>query len=393
MLKFNEYLIEALVPDSGQVKHISHPEDEHLMHGSKGFKQAVGALNQAHEHIVRGKKDSSMTTKYDGSPALVFGHHPQTHKFFVATKSAFNKNPKINYTHDDIEANHGHSPGLSAKLHDALDHLHKIAPKKGVYQGDMMFGKGDVKHNKDGSASFKPNTINYTAHGSEANKVKNAKVGVVVHQKYHGSDIANMKSSPDVDRENFKRHSDVWNKSPSHDASTTNYSPKAQLDFKKHMQAAQEIHDKHKNEMYKATEPHQGEAGHLATYANHVVRSGETPTARGLQQHIIDKAEKSANKFKTAAKQNEVKNQGKADVAHIQTNKPHYENLLKMHQHLQKAKNVLVDTLNQHKGGLTHDIEGKETHPEGYVVNHKNHLTKLVNRSEFAKANFERNRK
>jgi hypothetical protein len=145
--------------------------------------------------------------------------------------------------------------------------------------------------------------------------------------------------------------------------------------------------------MYKATEPHQGDAGHLASYANHMVRSGETPSSRGLQQHIIDKSEKAAAKFKTAAKQNEVKNKSKEDVSHIQSNRKHYDNLLKMHHHLQKAKNVLVNTLDQHKGGLTHDIEGKETSPEGYVVNHKNKLSKLVNRSEFAKANFNRNRK
>lgn len=393
MLSFNEYLTEDTKPaESGHVKHITHPEDEHLIHGQAGYKHAVGALTQAHGHITKGKKDSSMTTKYDGSPAVVFGHHPKTGKFFVATKSAFNKTPKINYTHDDIKANHGHSPGLADKLHHALEHLPKVAPKKGVYQGDMMFSHGDVKHNTNGSASFKPNTINYTAHGAEANRVKNAKVGIVVHQKYHGRDIADMKSSPDVDRENFKRHPHVWNKSPSHDSSSTNYSARDQLEFKKHMDAAHDIHTKNKD-MYKATEPHQGEAGHLASYANHMVRSGETPSSRGLQQHIIDKSEKAAAKFKTVAKQNEVKNKSKEDVSHIQSNRKHYDNLLKMHHHLQKAKNVLVNTLDQHKGGLTHDIEGKETSPEGYVVNHKNKLSKLVNRSEFAKANFNRNRK
>ena len=66
------------------------------------------------------------------SPALVAGHHPETGRFFVASKSAFNKTPKINYTHEDIEKNHGHAPGLMEKLHAALDHLPKIMPARGV---------------------------------------------------------------------------------------------------------------------------------------------------------------------------------------------------------------------------------------------------------------------
>jgi hypothetical protein len=83
--------------------------------------------------------------KYDGSPSIVFGHHPKTGKFFVASKSAFNKNPKINYTHKDIEKHHGHAPGLVSKLKTALTHLPKVAPKHGVYQGDVMHTREDHK--------------------------------------------------------------------------------------------------------------------------------------------------------------------------------------------------------------------------------------------------------
>ena len=66
---------------------------------------------------------------------------------FVASKSAFNKNPKINYTHEDIEKNHGHAPGLVSKLKAALDHLPKVTKPGKVYQGDFMYHKddGDVR--------------------------------------------------------------------------------------------------------------------------------------------------------------------------------------------------------------------------------------------------------
>ena len=390
MLHFKEFLFEAA--PTTQLKHIVHPEDEHMISGKNGFKHTVGALNQTHEHILKGKKDHTMTMKYDGSPALVFGHHPQSGKFFVATKSAFNKTPKINYSHEDIDTNHGHSEGLAAKLHDALDHLHKVAPKKGVYQGDMMYGKGDVMHNKDGSASFTPNTITYTAHGKEAHHVKGSKMGIVIHQKYHGRDITDMHAKPDVDRENFRRHTDVWNKSPSHDTSTTNYSPKAQFEFKKHLQAAHDIHDKN-HDMYKATQPHQGEAGHLATYANHVIKTGEKPSVRGLQQHIIDKHDKELGKLKTDSARNKKKAEALQHVNHIKGNARHYENILKVHEHLQKAKDALVGTLNQHHGSLTHHIDGTPTTPEGHVVLHKGKHFKLVNRQEFSKKNLLKVRK
>lgn len=143
MLNFKEFLKEE-AEEGAKLKHITHPEDRPLHHGHKGFEHAFGALQQAHEHIKSKQSSNKLTMKYDGSPSIVFGHHPKTGKFFVATKSAFNKNPKINHTHEDIEKNHGHAPGLASKLHAALEHLPKVTPKKGVYQGDMMHaGKED----------------------------------------------------------------------------------------------------------------------------------------------------------------------------------------------------------------------------------------------------------
>ena len=59
-----------------------------------------------------------------------------------------------------------------------------------------------------------------------------------------------------------------------------------------------------------------------------------------------------------------------------------------MHHHLQEAKGVLVNTLNQHEGGLEHHVGSERTDPEGFVVNHNGTPTKLVNRAEFSRLNF-----
>ena len=391
MRSFLTFLTEE-TEEGSKLKHITHAEDRPLQHGAKGFQHAYDVLNHAHNHIKSGDHSSSLTMKYDGSPAVVFGHHPETGKFFVASKSAFNKNPKLNYTHQDIVNNHGHAPGLVEKLHSALNHLKKVAPKTGVYQGDLMYSEGDKKEHK-GGVSFTPNTITYSAKGDTADKIRRSKLGVIVHTQYEGKDIKTMGATPHPDLHNFSQHPDVWHKSANHDTKQVHYSDENQAEFHKHMDAAKQINDIHKKEMYKATEPHRGEGSHLETYINHTVRTDETPSAEGLKKHIQGKYDKAASKLKTPAGQGRKSLEAKGHMKHIDANKQHYDNLLTMHHHLQQAKNVLVSTLNQHEGGLEHHIDDKRTGPEGFVVNHSGEPTKLVNRAEFAKANLLKVRK
>jgi hypothetical protein len=256
-----------------------------------------------------------------------------------------------------------------------------------------MYTHDDLKHHKNGKVSFTPNTITYTGHGEEAQKIKDSKIGVVVHTQYHGDTAASMKADPHPDLHNFKTHPDVWTKHPEHDTSNIHYSENDQTEFHKHITAAQNIHDMHKKTMYKNTLPHAGEAGHLATYINQTVRTDEKPSAEGLKKHISDKINKSAEKLKTPASKGRKEAELKAHHKHIDTHKKDYDNLLKMHKHLQQAKDVLVNNLNQHTGDLEHHIDSKATDPEGYVVHHAGEPTKLVNRKEFAKANLLKVRK
>lgn len=145
--------------------------------------------------------------------------------------------------------------------------------------------------------------------------------------------------------------------------------------------------------MYSAVAPHSGEAGHLSTYINHTVRTGETPSVKGFQQHVTAQHERIASKLKTPAFADQRRQEGAKHVAHIEKHSQHYGNLLSMHHHLQQAKNVLVKNLEKHEGGLDHHIDGNKSKPEGFVVNHKpsggrEEPTKLVNRAEFARANL-----
>ena len=387
-----EMLNEAAAPQ--RLLHILHPEDRPLMHGSSGFEHAHGALMRAHEHMKAKKHSSDLTMKYDGSPSIVFGHHPTTKKFFVATKSAFNKSPKLAHSNAEVDKHYGHAPGLASKLKTALKHLPKVTPKSGVYQGDLMHTRSDHKLHE--AVSFTPNTITYTARGDEEKKVKQSHVGVVVHQQYHPHPskpgVEHMSVSPHPDTHNFKQHPDVHLKTAEHDTSKVDYSANDQGAFHKHMTAAKAIHDRHGSKMYAATARHGSEAGHLSTYINATVRSGSKPSASGFSKHLSSHFAKSASKVKTAVAVAKHRATGAEHVAHVAKHAGHYDNLLAMHGHLAAAKNTLVKNLEKHEGGLEHHINGAKSKPEGFVVNHKfkgqSHPTKLVNRAEFAKANF-----
>ncbi len=390
MINFLNFLLEA-EEEGAKLKHIHHAEDRPLLHGEDGFEHAYGALQAAHHHTVQGLQSHKMTMKYDGSPSVVFGHHPENGKFFVASKSAFNKNPKINYTPEDVDANHGHAPGLADKLKSALKHFPKVSPKSGVYQGDLMYTHDDLKKKGD-KVSFTPNTITYTAKGDKAEAIKKSKIGVVVHTKYEGDKLSSMSAHHNVSGSDFGQHQDVFHHTADYDASGAHYSKQSQDSFNKHMSAARAIHAEHKGKMYKATSMHHGDGGHLATYINQTVREGTTPDAEGLKTHIAGKYEKMVSKLKTEKAQNAKLDELKGHLDHIKKNQGHYDNLLKMHGHLQSAKNELVKSLESNEGSYEHAINGEASKPEGFVYNHTHNgvtePTKLVNRAEFARQNL-----
>jgi hypothetical protein len=387
MLNFRDFLKEET--EGEKLKHITHPEDRPLMHGHSGFEHAEGALKQAEAHIDKGENNNKLTMKYDGSPSLVFGKDKKG-KMWVASKSAFNANPKINYTPEDIDKNHGHAPGLASKLKSALNELPKVQPKKGVtYQGDLMHTPEDHKVNSNGSVSYTPNTITYTAKGKDAEAVKKSKLGLVVHTKYD----AKGNATPDVSEKEFKHHPDVHIHDASFDTKGTPWSEKDKHEFNTHMHAARDLHLKGGEEMYRATERHGGDGGHLATYINQTVRDSSTPNRKDFSSFVMAKYKKMAEKLKTPAKQQEKIGEGEGQVAHIEHHGEHYDNLFKMHNHLQKAKDKLVSALDKQPARYEHHIDGKESKPEGYVVNHNGVPNKLVNRAEFARSNLLKVRK
>ena len=390
MLTFANFLTEQEDPEEGasrQIKHLTHIEDRPLQTGEKGAEHAISSLRSLSDHIRQGKSTSELTTKYDGSPAIVYGHHPETGKFFVASKSAFNKTPKINYTEKDIEKNHGHAPGLVAKLKSALQHLPKIAPKEGVYQGDLMF-TNDKKVSK-GGVSFNPNPsgLTYTATGKNAALAKKAQIGIVTHLKYTGKNAASLNASHEVDHENFAQHPDVFTVDPRMETSKVNYNPKSRALFNRYISNAVNLHNTHGTDMYAGTRDHQGIGKDLETYLNHTVRTSETPSHENFSKWLETRRLKELDKLKVEKNRNAKQQELAKEMQKLQANKRHYDNLFKLHNNLQKAKNVLIGTLNQHQE-FQHVHAGEPANPEGYVFHHGKESDKLVNRAEFSRRNL-----
>lgn len=396
MHKFKTMLIETASED--KLKHLEHAEDHVINSGDKGFAHAFHNLQDVHDQLHGKHNSAKITTKYDGSPSVVFGHHPETGKFFVATKSAFNKEPKLNYTHEDVEANHGNSPGLAAKMHHALKHLPKITPSHGVYQGDLLHSgvkskdnpEGDVESEK-GKFHFKPNTITYsTEHGSdEGKKIAKSKLGIAVHTAYDGNNFETMKARYAPDLSHFKHHPDVHNVDTQDDAHRAEMTPAQHETFKTHLHAATKTFNETPPEAHNAIEGHQE---HLKKYINSTVRDNSTPSVSGYVAHLKQSHLKEIGKVKTEKSINQKTDTMNRDLSHVEHNKEHFGNILKMHHHLQKAKDQLVGALSA-KPKFEHHIGGLPTKPEGYVVVRNNRPTKLVDRAEFSRANFLRNAK
>ena len=383
MISLTGFLIEAT--DESKLTHLEHAEDHPINAGHQGFMHAFDTLHQTHQLLTGKKSNATISTKYDGSPSIVFGTNPDNGKFFVASKSAFNVTPKLNYTAADIEKNHGHAPGLVSKLKAALQHLPKVAPKEGVFQGDLMYNKDDkdVK-SSDNHFKFKPNTITYSVHkdSDEGKKIQDSKLGVVVHTAYKGNNLQNMKAHYNADTFNFVEHKDVHLISPTVDKSKIKYTPKQQESFLNHMQKALDIANKLKNHKHL-----EGHTEALKTYINSTVKNETKPSLEGYKSHVMGLYQKKAAALKTPAGKQRHMEAAQQHVGHIDKHADKFKQTLELHKHLQNAKNVLVNALSSHTT-YGHEVNGQKVKPEGHVAVINNRPTKLVDRSEFSRLNF-----
>ena len=206
MLTFDGFLTEE------KNLHLEHLEDEVLNSGIVGTRGAINFLQSLRDMLAGNAKSSvNVTVKWDGAPAIFAGINPENNQFFVGTKGVFNKNAKINYSHDDIDRNHTNS-GLNQKLKVAFTELSKLGIKE-VIQGDMMFTQDDLKKETiDGKQyiTFQPNTIVYAIPMESAAKILSSSMGIVFHTTYSGKTMEDMSASFNVNLRGLSKNSGVW---------------------------------------------------------------------------------------------------------------------------------------------------------------------------------------
>ena len=206
VFSFNGFLTEE------KNLHLEHLEDEVLNSGIVGTRGAINFLQSLRDMLAGNVKSSvNVTVKWDGAPAIFAGINPENNQFFVGTKGVFNKNAKINYSHDDIDRNHP-SSGLNQKLKVALTELSKLGIKD-VIQGDMMFTQDDLKKETiDGKQyiTFQPNTIVYAVPMESAAQILSSSMGIVFHTTYSGKTMEDMSASFNVNLRGLSKNSGVW---------------------------------------------------------------------------------------------------------------------------------------------------------------------------------------
>ena len=391
MRAFTNFLVEESTEE--KLKHLEHPEDHIIKSGEPGFHHAFNTLKTTAEALQGLNSGTKLMTKYDGAPSVVFGVNPENNKFFVASKSAFNKNPKLNYSIADIKANHGHAPGLVSKLSAALKYLPKVSPKTGVHQGDFLYNKADNDVTKDDkNYNFKPQLINYQApvNSKLGRTIEGSKMGFAVHTAYKGRNLADMRADYTPDLSNFTQHPDVhlhtWDQS--FNAKQAAPTAEERTAFKTHMNAAGDVFKNAERSGIFNQTPEMQE--HLSTYINKTVRTNTNPTVAGLASHVQDRHQKGIDAVKMAKSKEAKTLTMNTELKGIKANKENLDALLKMHDHLQQAKNALMPALTRgDTSGYKYSINGQSTGPEGFVtVTGDNRPTKLVDRAGFSRANL-----
>ena len=382
--------------------HLEHLEDNILNDGSQGGKEAVAFLRSLGDMLDQGSAEARVTVKWDGAPAIICGVNPDNGRFFVGTKSVFNKvSPKISYSENDVDSLY--PPGqLAEKLKAAYKYLSTLSIPN-VVQGDLLFtdDKYEAVIGGDTCIAFQPNTIVYAVpKDSEiGKKIDEAKFGIVFHTQYNGRTLDSMSASFGdiniqgntnvfVTSSDFKNASGEANMTRAEKTTYTNLVNKTEGSLK---QASRFLDLMKTNNMNKFTLSIM-----FKTFFNRYVREGRSlvgarATARDFAQYFsnaLDKEIDSKKMKSTKDKYLELKNKG---LKFINDNQQAIYMTVASYMNLQAAKNFMIRKLQKVNtfGTFLRTPDGyRVTAPEGFVAIRSGQALKLVDRLEFSRANF-----
>ena len=388
--------------------HLEHLEDSILLDGEQGANDAFMFLDELARVFTGVQKNNfKITTKWDGAPAVFCGIYPGTDKFFVGTKSVFNVNAKINFTEEDVDHNHGNSPGLAVKLKDCLKYLPELGIE-GVAQGDLLFTDDKEKKKINGTDCiiFQPNTITYCIPKEDDlyDKASKAKVGVVFHTSYKGTDIGSMNASFGYDVSKLKDSRNVLVLSAEtgqlgkdvlltekEKGSLQKLKSISTTSLKGASSFLDEVADqiKSKDQLVIGTR--------LKIFFNKYVREGKKLPSdkvfvKEFQEYFETEVRKAADKLKTPKGKAQKLNKLYAGLDTIKDKEKALKSTVNLYSALQSAKELFIRKLEtgERFGTYLRTENGyKITAPEGYVaIQEGSNAVKLVDRLSFSVANF-----
>ena len=170
----------------GRAKGIEHLEDLVFRRGTQGIRDALEIVKHATE------KPATVTAKWDGKPAVIFGRKPATGEFVLTDGSGFEAkgydglatSPEMM---TDIQS---HRPGdrteliqLYATLFPVLEAA--LPPNfRGYVKGDLLYMQTPPV--VAGNYVFRPNTVEYKipAKSSLGQRIGNSNIGIAIHSMY-----------------------------------------------------------------------------------------------------------------------------------------------------------------------------------------------------------------
>ena len=384
---------ENILTEASANTHLTHLEELLITRGAQGYKLAKSFLLELIRNL-KGNSNAKVNTsvKWDGAPAIFTGINPDNGKFFVGTKSVFNKEPKINYTKEDIEQNHGQAPGLAKKLLEALEYFPTLGIKN-ILQGDFMFDKQSLKTQSiDGKKHyvFKPNTITYAvdADSELGKRIARSRIGIVFHTTYKdlqsgasfGADVSGLRENPNV------WYDDAFFKDTTGTVLLTNDEAKHVLNKIKQADSIKVNYDELPSAL-------------LNVYVNSEIKTNrflENPekSYEAFVEWTQGKIDKRIEKLKSVKGKEKATLAGQQQRVNIESRKQDIINLFKVSKLFADAKMIFVNKYNSAIYTTKHFVDDgkgglKVTAPEGYVaVDRIGNGVKLVDRLEFSRANF-----
>ena len=391
-----------------QNKHLEHLEDELINFGYGGYVASKDLIQNFIDELGgRPTGRVTVTTKWDGAPAIVCGIDPESKQFFVGTKSVFNKKePKVNFTEEDIEKNHGEIPDLAKKLKQCLKYFPELKIK-GVVQGDLLFTDEDVATKTiDGERYYTatPNTLTYAwpADSKLGKAVHSAKVGVVFHTYYSGAGPVNsMNAGFGVSQFNLKSSTNVFLASATMDNISANsgLTPAEERTLKSVISVANRNAATAKPflELIAQEATKQFTIGYtMKRFTNSYIKEGQkinnvNKFMEGFEKAFKKSLVEKVDGLKSEKSKNEYREKLADGLQLLEGNQRAFKAFIVIYNSFTNAKNLinnklagLSDTKVFLRSGDTFVV----TKPEGFVAIVDGQAIKIVDRLEFSRANF-----